>query len=182
MVLDHTVAMRAAIDVAAANPAAPFGAVICDADGNVVARGVNSSATNPIMHGEIAAIQAYAVEHPGADYSSLVLYTTAEPCPMCMAAIVWAGFKLVVFGSSIPFLQLTGWGQITIRAAEVAARVVGLPTCRVMPGVLESECNALFLAVPEHGYPDLEEAARKKEGSSRPKPPESRDGLPAVLE
>jgi tRNA(adenine34) deaminase len=38
----------------------------------------------------------------------LVLYTTAESCPMCQAAILWSGIGTVVFGSSIRFLQQQG--------------------------------------------------------------------------
>jgi len=73
-----------------------------------------------------------------------VLYTTAEPCPMCIGAILWSGIGTVVFGTSIRFLQRRGWRQIDIRAGEVVRRSPW--TCEIAGGVLERECNALFLA------------------------------------
>ena len=66
----------------------PFGAVIVDSTtGDVVARGHNRSKENPTFHGEIDAINRCAAEHPGIDWSKLVTYTTAEPCPMCQSAM-----------------------------------------------------------------------------------------------
>ena len=50
---------------------------------------------------------------------ALTLYTSADPCPMCQAAIAWAGIGTVVHGSSIPFLAAHGWWQIDIRAEEL---------------------------------------------------------------
>jgi len=74
-----------------------------------------------------------------------VLYTTAEPCPVCQSAVEWAGIPWVVYGSSIPFLQGLGWWQIDIRAGEVARRTPFRRTA-VLGGVLAKECNALFEA------------------------------------
>jgi tRNA(Arg) A34 adenosine deaminase TadA len=83
---------------------------------------------------------------PRPDGGDLVLYTTAEPCPMCMGAILWAGVGRVVFGTSIRFLLDTGWRQIDLPAAAVAGRAVGM-TCEVVGGVLAAECDELFLSV-----------------------------------
>ena len=70
--------------------------------------------TNPIWHGEIDVINRLAEAHPNIDGTQLVLYTTAESCPMCQSAVVWTGIETVVFGSSIHFLQSRGWWQIDI--------------------------------------------------------------------
>jgi tRNA(adenine34) deaminase len=73
----------------------------------------------------------------------LALYTTAEPCPMCQAAILWTGIESVFYGTSIRSLQIMGWRQIDISAEEVVRRS---PTwrCTITGGILEHECDALF--------------------------------------
>lgn len=142
----HERYMRRAIELAANAPKLPFGAVIVDRDGGViVAEGWNRSAMNPTWHGEIDAINQLAIRQADFDGSRLSLYTTAEPCPMCQAAILWSGIEMVVYGTSIRFLQQHGWRQIDILSEEVVRRSPGWH-CTVVGGVLEAECNALFLA------------------------------------
>lgn len=140
----HERYMRRAIELARNNPKAPFGALVVDeAKGAVMAEGWNRSAENPTWHGEIDAINRCAAKHPGIDWTSLTLYTTAEPCPMCQSAVEWAGISTVVYGSSIPFLKSLHWSQIDIRAEEVARRTP-FRKCAVLGGVLEAECDELF--------------------------------------
>jgi tRNA(adenine34) deaminase len=144
---DHDHFMRLAIEQARLTPDLPFGAVIVDgAGGAVLAAGHNRSRENPTWHGEIDVINRLAAQGGVTDWSPLALYTTAEPCPMCQAAIAWSGIGLVVYGTSIPFLRQLGWWQIDIRAEEVARRTPFRQTT-ILGGVLEAECNALFLAV-----------------------------------
>ncbi|HBP88401.1 MAG TPA: nucleoside deaminase, partial [Nitrospiraceae bacterium] len=108
--------IRLAIVMAQKVPQYPFGAVIVrQATGEVLAKGYNRSSRNPIVHGEIDVINRCAAKHAPVDWTSLDLYTTAEPCPMCQSAIEWAGMATVYFGTSIPFLQQLGWRQIDIR-------------------------------------------------------------------
>ena len=142
---DHERYMRRAIELAANAPELPFAAAIVHrGTGGVVAEGWNKTANNPLLHGEIDAINNMIAAAPALDRSELVLYTTAEPCPMCQGAILWSGIGAVVFGTSIRFLLDIGWRQIDIPADEVARRAPGW-TCEVVGGVLESECNELFL-------------------------------------
>ena len=144
--LDHATYMRRAIARAREVPLLPFGAVLVrGATGEVLAEGHNRSSAGPTFHGEIDVINRLAADQPQADWGSLVLYTTAEPCPVCQSAVEWAGIPWVVYGSSIPFLQGLGWWQIDIRAAEVARRTPFRRT-GVLGGVLAKECNALFEA------------------------------------
>jgi tRNA(Arg) A34 adenosine deaminase TadA len=148
--LDHESYMRRAIDLAANVPNLPFGAVIVDREsGEIVAEGWNKSALNPTWHGEIDAINQLVRTHPSTDGSGLVLYTTAEPCPMCQGAILWREIGEVVFGTSIRSLLRFGWRQIDIPAEEVIRRG---PTwkCTILGGVLERECDALFEAAAPH--------------------------------
>jgi tRNA(Arg) A34 adenosine deaminase TadA len=144
---DHERHMRRAIELTAHCPALPFGAVLVHGPtGRVLAEGWNRTDENPTWHGEIDAINRLTAAAPAVDPSEVVLYTTAEPCPMCQGAVLFAGIGAVVFGASIRFLAATGWKQIEIPAEELARRAPGM-RCRVVGGVLEDECQELFLAV-----------------------------------
>lgn len=144
--LSHERYMRRAIALTANVPHLPFGAVIVNRkDENILAEGWNKSDLNPTWHGEIDAINQLVLAHSFEERTGLVLYTTAEPCPMCQGAILWTGIGTVVFGTSIPFLQQHGWWQIDVSAAELVSRSPH-KKCTVLGGVLEEECNALFLA------------------------------------
>ena len=140
----HEATMRLAIAAAKANPFYPFGAVIIGAaDRAVLAQGVNSGKTNPILHGEIVAINDYAARHGNQGWADGILYTTGEPCPMCMSAIVWAGISGVVYGSSITTLAEVGIAQIMIGASAVRD-AAPFYRGRIMGGVLRAETDALF--------------------------------------
>ena len=139
-------AMRRAMSVARGNPAYPFGAVITRiADGHVMAEGVNASKHNPMHHGEVAAMENYLHRHGNRDWAEMVLYTTAEPCAMCMSALVWAGIGGVVFGTSLAGLKRAGIDQIDIPAATIVA-ASPFWHGEVLGGVLESETDRLFAA------------------------------------
>lgn len=137
--------MKQAIALAMQNPDAPFGTVIVDRrSGEVVASGVNQARQNPVLHGEMVALHQYAstgVEN----WNELALFTTAEPCCMCQAAIIWAGIPEVVFGTSIQTLQHRGWKQFSLTAQDVVDRAQFFK-CHVSGGVLEPECDGLFAA------------------------------------
>jgi tRNA(Arg) A34 adenosine deaminase TadA len=138
--------MRRAIRLAGNVPKYPFGALLVDQQrGVVVAEGWNRSVHNPTWHGEMDAINKCAASQPKIDWTTLTLYTTAEPCAMCQGAVAWTGIKRVVFGSSIPFLKSLNWWAIDIRAEELS-RLAQFRQCTVVGGVLEEECNKLFRA------------------------------------
>jgi tRNA(Arg) A34 adenosine deaminase TadA len=142
--LDHERYMRRAIELAGKVPDLPFGAVIVDRDsGKILSEGWNKTSVNPIWHGEIDAINTLASSSVCVKGKSLVLYTTAEPCPMCQGAILWTGIETVVFGTSIRSLQRLGWRQIDILAEEVVRRSPAWK-CTLIGGVMEQECDALF--------------------------------------
>lgn len=142
--MDHERHMRRAIEVARGNPDAPFGCVIADGETDeVVAEGLNDARRNPVLHGETAAIINLFEARPGADTSRLVLYTTAEPCPMCSGAILWAGIPRLVLGSTTATLKRYGRPRIDIGCEEVSERA-SFDGFEVTYGVLEAECDALF--------------------------------------
>ena len=78
----------------------PFGAVIIDNNGNIVGEGNNRVLKNldPTAHAEIVAIRDACKNLHTNDLSGCTLYTTCEPCPMCLSAIVWSNIKTYYFG------------------------------------------------------------------------------------
>lgn len=79
----------------------PFGAVIVK-DGKIVGRGHNEVIKNqdPTCHAEMQAIRNACKALGTYDLSGCELYTSAEPCPMCLSAIIWANIKTVYYGNS----------------------------------------------------------------------------------
>jgi tRNA(Arg) A34 adenosine deaminase TadA len=140
----HEQAMRLAIAEAHGNPAFPFGAVILRAaDRHVMATGVNKGAANPTFHGEIVAINDYIAHHGNRGWDEAILYTTGEPCPMCMSAMVWAAIGGVVWGTSIEQLREFGINQILIPATTVVG-AASFYRGQILGHVLQTETDALF--------------------------------------
>lgn len=80
----------------------PFGCVIVK-DGVVVARGHNRVLANhdPTCHGEVAAMRSAGKRLGTYNLSDCDLYTTGEPCPMCLCACLWGHIRHVYYGCSI---------------------------------------------------------------------------------
>lgn len=79
----------------------PFGAVVVK-DGKIIARGHNSVVVSkdPTAHAEINAIRNAAKVLGTHDLSDCILYVNAEPCPMCLSAIIWANIKKIYFANT----------------------------------------------------------------------------------
>lgn len=102
--MEHDYFMRQAIALAVENVkngGGPFGAVIVK-DGRVVATGVNRVVPNndPTAHAEVNAIRAACVKLGTFNLSGCVLYTSCEPCPMCLGAIYWAHLDKIYYGAT----------------------------------------------------------------------------------
>lgn len=82
------------------NEGGPFGAVITDKEGNIIAKGNNMVLKNndPTAHAEITVIRDACQKLNTYDLSDYILYTSCEPCPMCLSAIIWANIKQVYYG------------------------------------------------------------------------------------
>lgn len=121
----------------------PFGAVIVR-EGKVVSTGRNLGVANndPTAHGEMAAIRRFVADNPAKELKGATLYTSGEPCPMCMGAIVWCGIGRVVYAASIAQLSKR-LGQIMITSRAVADAAPFL-TVEITGGVLAPEALALF--------------------------------------
>lgn len=96
--------MQAAVDLAAEHMRAmdggPFGAVVVR-NGEIIARGWNkvTSTNDPTAHAEVVAIRTAAAEAGTFSLEGCVLYTSCEPCPMCLASAYWARMERIVFAA-----------------------------------------------------------------------------------
>ena len=96
--------MREAIRLASEsvkNGGGPFGAVIVK-DGEIVAGSSNSVTidNDPTAHAEVNTIRQACHKLGTFDLSDCIIYTSCEPCPMCLGAIYWAHLKCVYYGNT----------------------------------------------------------------------------------
>ena len=122
----------------------PFGAqVVHTRTGKVLVRALNAvrQRCDPTAHAEVQAIRLATRRLMRLSLAGYTLYTTCEPCPMCMSAALWARVDRVVYGATIEDAN-RHCNQIQISAAEVAAR--SDMRCVVDGPVLREECYALF--------------------------------------
>ena len=104
MIMKHEDFMRRAIALAVENVkngGGPFGAVIVR-DGEIVATGANrvTPDNDPTAHAEVNAIRAACTKLGTFDLSGCVIYTSCEPCPMCLGAIYWAHIDKIYYGAN----------------------------------------------------------------------------------
>lgn len=94
-------AIRLSVDKMKQGYGGPFGAVVVR-DGEIVARGFNNvlSSNDPTSHAEVDAIRKASQALGTFDLSDCELYTSCEPCPMCLGAIYWARFRKVYYGNT----------------------------------------------------------------------------------
>jgi tRNA(Arg) A34 adenosine deaminase TadA len=102
---NHEVFVRRAIELARvgvdSNAGGPFGAVVVRS-GTIIGEGRNSvtSTNDPTAHAEINAIRAACQTLNAFQLEDCIIYSSCEPCPMCLGAIYWARPKLLVFAAS----------------------------------------------------------------------------------
>ena len=92
-------AIKEALSGMRKNQGGPFGAIIVR-NGKIISRGHNHVllTNNPTAHAEIVAIRKATRKLKRFDLSDCELYTTCEPCPMCLAAAEWAKMKTIYYG------------------------------------------------------------------------------------
>jgi len=83
------------------NEGGPFGAVIVK-DGKIIGKGNNkvTSDNDPTAHAEITAIRSACKEIANFDLSGSEIYTSCEPCPMCLAAIYWSRIDTIYYANT----------------------------------------------------------------------------------
>lgn len=96
--------IKMACDIASENidnDGGPFGAVIVK-DGEVVATGCNrvTASNDPTAHAEVTAIRAACSKFQNFKLEGCVIYSSCEPCPMCLSAIYWAGISKVYYANT----------------------------------------------------------------------------------
>mmetsp|Transcript_4388 Transcript_4388/g.13939 ORF Transcript_4388/g.13939 Transcript_4388/m.13939 type:complete len:168 (-) Transcript_4388:2677-3180(-) len=129
----------------------PYGAVVVDADGKALATAHNTGAkdADPTCHAELNAIRQALAARVGDERGSLAgctLYSSAESCPMCAAATVWAGIERSVFGATIGQLCAAGQDQIRVDFATICAAAQPWSRCTIQGGVLAEEAISVVRA------------------------------------
>jgi len=137
--------MRLALEQAvltAASADVPVGAVVVDADGEVLGVGCNARELtgDPTAHAEVLALRAAALSLGTWRLSGCTLVVTLEPCTMCAGALVLARVSRVVFGAADPKAGAVGslWDVVRDRRLNHRPEVVG--------GVLAEECGSVLRA------------------------------------
>lgn len=128
----------------------PFGAVVVR-DGAIVARGWNAvtSSLDPTAHAEIVAIRRACRRVGSFSLAGCVLYSSCEPCPMCLAAAYWARVERLVYAATRVDAARAGFDDAAIyREVPLAPEARSLPTDQL----LRSEAVAVleeWLAKPD---------------------------------
>ena len=147
----------------------PFGALIVDSrTGKRLMRGTNAvmRESDPSAHAETRTVRLACKKLKRPSLAGYTMYSTCEPCPMCMANALWARLDRVVFGATIADANRHCL-QIQIPAKEVARR--SDMTCHVDGPILRDLCNTLFT------HPNMQKAfrtwsTRKGAGTTRSLP------------
>ena len=94
-------AIRISIQMMRRGKGGPFGAIVVKR-GRIVGRGCNqvTSANDPTAHAEIVAIRQACQRLKTFQLDDCDLYTSCEPCPMCLSAIYWARIRIVFYGNT----------------------------------------------------------------------------------
>ena len=94
-------AIRLSYEQMLAGEGGPFGAVVVR-DGRIIGRGWNrvTSTNDPTAHAEIVALREACSESGSFHLSGATIYSSCEPCPMCLCAILWARLDRIVYAAS----------------------------------------------------------------------------------
>ena len=101
----HEFFLKAAVQLSAknvqSNVGGPFGAVIVQ-HGRIIARGVNlvTAHNDPTAHAEVVAIRKACKKLKTFELSNCILYSSCEPCPMCLASAYWARVDAIYFANN----------------------------------------------------------------------------------
>jgi tRNA(Arg) A34 adenosine deaminase TadA len=137
--MDDEACIRRALTLAEENLASgggPFGAVIVK-EGKIIAEGVNrvTAANDPTAHAEVIAIRNASAFLGTFDLSGCTIYTSCEPCPMCLGAIYWARLDAVFYSGSREDAGNAGFDDKHIyEEFEKEPGKRELPMHRILPG------------------------------------------------
>jgi len=138
--------MQEAIDLAKQNlklkNGGPFGAVVVR-DGKIIGRGVNSvtSQNDPTAHAEVNAIREACAVINSFQLDDCEIYSSCEPCPMCLGAIYWARPKKFYYAATREDAAKAGFDDSEIyREIQLPIQSRKIPSEQLM----ESEANQVF--------------------------------------
>ncbi|MCX6561152.1 MAG: nucleoside deaminase [Candidatus Aminicenantes bacterium] len=120
----------------------PFGAVLV-CNGQIIARGHNRviASNDPTAHAEIVALRRASHKLGRFHLPDCTVYTTCEPCPMCLAAMHWARIKVFYFGCDRRDAARIGFADKDIYDALAGRPVKGAPLARPL---LREACLGVF--------------------------------------
>jgi len=131
----------------------PFGAAVYEAQsGELIAQAYDTvlALCDPTNHGEVNAIRLATQKLGRLSLRGCVLYSTCEPCPMCMSACIWAEVDAVVYGASTLDDADPYWPQPSdVTPEELAKRMRVEPRCEVIAHVQRELCRDLFAQCDE---------------------------------
>ncbi len=113
-------------------------------DGEILAVTHNTvwRSCDPSAHAEMNCIRQACLTIRDISLKGCQIFTTTEPCPMCLGAIHWSRIDRVVYGATIADAASAGFGELQIPAARLAA--MGGSPLKVESGLLQKECAGLF--------------------------------------
>jgi guanine deaminase len=140
--------MQQAIELATQNVLSgrggPFGALIVR-DGQVIATGANcvTTSNDPTAHAEVTAIRNACIQLNTFSLTGCEIYTSCEPCPMCLSAIYWARLDAIYYGSTAAEAAAAGFDDAFLYR-EVALPIPQrtIPTTNLLPEQAISSFNA----------------------------------------
>jgi len=137
-----TRAIQLSMDGARSGLGGPFGAVIVQ-DGKVVAEGMNrvTSTNDPTAHAEVLAIRQACEKLGVFELKDCELYTSCEPCPMCLGAIYWARLARIYFANNAQDAANIGFDD-----SFIYSELKILPSRRSIPAIqmMRDEALAAF--------------------------------------
>ena len=94
-------AIKEATKAVEKNEGGPFGAVVVNKNGKIIGVGHNKVLKNndPTAHAEVMAIRDACKTLNTYDLTDCKIYSTSEPCPMCLSAIIWSNIKEIYYGT-----------------------------------------------------------------------------------
>ncbi|WP_010647962.1 nucleoside deaminase [Oceanobacillus massiliensis] len=98
------------------NGGGPFAAIVVDKDSNIIGTGTNGVTKNndPTAHAEVLAIRDACSKLEDFQLKDCILYTSCEPCPMCLGAIYWARVKKVYYAADQQIAAMGGFDDAFI--------------------------------------------------------------------
>ena len=94
--------MDRAIELSAISSGGPFGAVVIDKNGKIIGEGHNEVTVNndPTAHAEMVAIRRACKNISNFNLEGCIIYTSCEPCPMCLSACYWARLDKIYYANT----------------------------------------------------------------------------------